>query len=241
MSSLSNPVFQKATESQPAFYDGAAVIAQPVTTPADDSVIYLAAKRAFDLTISLAAMVIAVPIMLVLAVLIRLDSPGPALFRQLRVGKNGRLFTFYKFRTMWVDAKQRFPELYAYKYTDEEIRTMYFKMPEDPRLTRVGRYLRKTSLDELPNFISVLRGDMSLVGPRPEIPEMLPYYTEEQLVKFAVTPGVTGLAQTSGRAILSFQDTIKYDMEYCKQRSFWFDLQIWLRTVKCIVLGIGAF
>jgi lipopolysaccharide/colanic/teichoic acid biosynthesis glycosyltransferase len=159
----------------------------------------------------------------------------------MRVAKDGRLFTFYKFRTMQVDARQKFPELYRYEYSEEEINRMRFKLLDDPRLTRLGRHLRKTTLDEIPNLVSVLVGDMTLVGPRPEIPEMLRYYTSEQLEKFSVKPGVTGLAQVSGRGVLRFQETIIADLEYVRRRSFWFDMEIVVRTIKVVFLRLGAF
>ena len=194
-----------------------------------------------DLVAGLAILLIACPLLALIAILIRLDSPGPALFRQLRVGKHGRLFVFYKFRTMYVDARERFPELYAYSYNDEQVRSMYFKLPNDPRLTRMGRWLRKSTLDELPNFVNVVLGQMALVGPRPEIPEMTAYYRADQLQKFSVKPGVTGLAQTSGRAALRFQETIAFDLQYCARRSLTLDLWILVMTIKAVVLQIGAF
>jgi lipopolysaccharide/colanic/teichoic acid biosynthesis glycosyltransferase len=202
---------------------------------------YYGLKRALDLLMGGLAFVLSLPVMLVLAVIVRLDSPGPIVFRQRRVGEGGQLFTFYKFRTMWVDARERFPHLYAYQYSDEEIRTMYFKVLDDPRLTRFGRHLRKTSLDELPNLLNVLRGDMSLVGPRPELPEMVRYYTGAQTMKFAVRPGVTGLAQVTGRAVLPFQEAISADLTYCRERSLSLDLQILVRTAKTVALRVGAF
>ncbi len=204
-------------------------------TPAD------ALRRCIDLVAGLAILLMVWPLLALIAMLIRLDSPGPALFRQLRVGKHGRLFVFYKFRTMYVDARERFPELYAYSYNDEQIRSMYFKLPNDPRLTRMGRWLRKSTLDELPNFVNVVLGQMALVGPRPEIPEMTAYYRADQLQKFAVKPGVSGLAQISGRAALRFQETIDYDLEYCAKRSLTLDLWILVMTIKAVVLQIGAF
>jgi lipopolysaccharide/colanic/teichoic acid biosynthesis glycosyltransferase len=191
--------------------------------------------------VSVAGLVLCGPVILLLAVVIKLDSPGPAIFRQRRVGRGGRLFTFYKFRTMAVDAAARHPELFAYEYSDEEVRSMYFKVLADPRLTRFGRYLRRTSLDELPNLFSVLTGDITLVGPRPELPEMLRYYTLDQLQKFSVKPGVTGLAQVNGRGVLRFQETIAADLEYCRRRSFWLDLVILVRTVRVVALRVGAF
>lgn len=198
-------------------------------------------KRVLEMTLAAVALVVTTPLMLIVAIIIRLDSPGPALFRQKRVGRNGRLFTFYKFRTLYANARWRFPELYAYKYMPEEIRHLRFKREEDPRVTRAGRWLRKSTLDELPNFWNLLKGDLAIVGPRPEIPEMLPYYTEEQMIKFSVRPGITGLAQTNGRGKLSFQDTLSYDVLYVKSKSFWVDAKIVLRTVQLLLKFDGAF
>jgi lipopolysaccharide/colanic/teichoic acid biosynthesis glycosyltransferase len=215
--------------------------AEPWVTAPPKSLGYHAVKRAVDIVVGVFGLAVGLPIMFILAVIIRLDSPGPIVFRQYRLGEHGRPFRFYKFRTMWVDARERFPELYAYAYTDAEIREMYFKVLDDPRLTRFGAHLRKTSLDELPNLINVLLGDMTLVGPRPELPEMLPYYTPHQLMKFSVKPGATGLAQVTGRAVLRFQQTIASDLEYCAKRSLWFDFMILVRTTKTIIQRVGAF
>lgn len=200
-----------------------------------------AAARTIDIVLSVVALLLALPLMLVVALIIRLDSPGPALFRQLRVGRGGRLFVFYKFRTMYVDARERFPELYRYQYSEQELRDLRFKMRADPRLTRVGRWLRKTTLDELPNFVNVLLGDMALVGPRPEIPEMLRYYAPDELRKFAIRPGVTGMAQISGRGNLQFHETVGYDLDYCDRRSLRLDVAILLRTIYVCVISRGAF
>ncbi|HET8568497.1 MAG TPA: sugar transferase [Candidatus Limnocylindria bacterium] len=202
---------------------------------------YALCSRALDIVLGTALTIVALPVMAVVAVLVRLDSPGPVIFSQRRVGLAGRPFTFYKFRTMRADARARFPDLYAYRYTEAEIEQMYFKIFDDPRLTRLGRRLRKTSLDELPNLLCVLRGDMALVGPRPELPEMVRYYRPEQLPKFSVKPGVTGLAQVTGRGILRFQDTIAADLEYVRRRSFAFDIEILLRTIRSVVTRVGAF
>jgi lipopolysaccharide/colanic/teichoic acid biosynthesis glycosyltransferase len=198
-------------------------------------------ERVIEWLFAAGALAMTLPVMLVVALAVRLDSPGPALFRQLRVGRGGRLFVFYKFRTMQADAKEKFPELYAYRYSPEEVRTLYFKMPNDPRLTRIGEWLRRTTLDELPNFWHVLTGDMALVGPRPEIPEMLPYYGDEHLMKFSVRPGVTGLAQISGRGRLRFLETAELDVRYVRERSPWLDLRILARTVFLILRRDGAF
>ncbi len=222
--------------------------------------------------IAIPALVFTFPVMAAIAVAIKIDSPGPAIFRQKRVGKNrratadrrisdknqtvqcdrrqvqkrredlgGRPFTFYKFRTMKTNAKELYPELYEYKYSEPELKSLKFKNNEDPRVTRVGKWLRKTTLDELPNFINVLTGDMNLVGPRPEIPEMAKYYKGEQKRKFSVKPGVTGLAQISGRGDLKFNETIQYDIEYLSQRSFLKDLSILVKTLEALIFRRGAY
>jgi lipopolysaccharide/colanic/teichoic acid biosynthesis glycosyltransferase len=141
---------------------------------------------------------------------------------------------------MAADARVRYPELYAYRYTRQEFVEMVLKTPDDPRLTRLGRKLRKTSLDELPNLFNVLRGDMSLVGPRPELPQMVGYYTEEELAKFSVRPGVTGLWQVSGRAQLRNGQQLSNDVRYIRRRSFWFDLLILAKTIRVVLLRVGA-
>lgn len=202
---------------------------------------YEAAKRCLDLVLSLTALIVSLPLVIAIAVLVRLDSPGPAIFRQRRVARGGGTFTFYKFRTMYVDSRERFPELYAFDWSVADLSSVCLQLQDDPRLTRLGRFLRRTSLDELPNFVNVVAGQMSVVGPRPELPEVLRYYRPEQLEKFSVRPGVTGLAQINGRGFLSFQETIAADLEYCRRRSFAYDLWIMLRTVVTIVRTDGAF
>ncbi len=197
--------------------------------------------RSFEIVFASAVLAIASPVILLIAIIIRLDSPGPALFFQKRVGKNGKTFTFLKFRTLYVDARQRFPELYRYQYTPDQLVDLRFKVDKDPRVTRQGNWLRRTSLDELPNFWNVLKGDMALVGPRPEIPEMLPYYTGDMLQKFSVRPGVTGPAQVSGRGRLTFFDTVEFDLEYVRRQSFAYDMRILLTTVRMVLAQDGAF
>lgn len=200
-----------------------------------------AAIRAVDVTFSLAVVLLLWPVMLAVGLLIRLDSPGPALFVQQRVGKDGRPFRFVKFRTFYADARTRFPELYAYAYSRDEMRTLRFKLDDDPRATRVGRWLRRTSLDELPNFMNVLTGECSLVGPRPEIPEMVRYYDSWQLLKWKVKPGVTGLAQIEGRGHLTFQETVYWDIRCVAERGLRSHIRILHRTITAVLKGIGAF
>lgn len=194
-----------------------------------------------EVAVAVPALILMSPILLLIAVMIRIDSPGPALFFQYRLGAGAKPFRFVKFRTLYVDARERFPELYAYRYTDQQIQSLRFKVENDPRVTRVGRWLRQSSLDELPNFYNVLTGDMALVGPRPEIPEMLPYYKGAMLEKFAVRPGVTGLAQTSGRGRLGFVETVDLDTQYVRTRTFLGDVGLLGRTIRMVVLRDGAF
>jgi lipopolysaccharide/colanic/teichoic acid biosynthesis glycosyltransferase len=153
----------------------------------------------------------------------------------------GSPFVFFKFRTMCADAKERWPELYKYKYTPDEIERIQFKLDNDPRLTNVGRFLRRSTLDELPNFINVLIGNMTLVGPRPDIPEMMKYYKPWHMQKFQVKPGITGLAQVEGRGHLSFRETLDKDVRYVKNQSFRLDMKILLITIRAILTGHGAF
>jgi lipopolysaccharide/colanic/teichoic acid biosynthesis glycosyltransferase len=197
--------------------------------------------RFFEIGVASVMLVLTSPIVLILAIIIKRGTPGPALFFQKRVGVNGRIFSFVKFRTLYADARQRFPELYAYSYTREDLQDLKFKVVKDPRVTPQGRWMRTTTLDELPNFWNVLRGDMALVGPRPEIPEMLPYYEGNMLRKFSVRPGVTGLAQISGRGRLGFYETVELDVEYVNNRSLVLDLKIIFITAYKMVTRDGAF
>jgi lipopolysaccharide/colanic/teichoic acid biosynthesis glycosyltransferase len=198
-------------------------------------------QRLVEIVIASCALLFALPVMLVVAVIIKLGTPGPVLFVQERVGRGGRLFRFVKFRTLYDDARARWPELYSYRYTEHELRELKFKVPNDPRVTPQGLWLRKSTLDELPNFWNVLTGDMALVGPRPEIPEMLPYYQGDMLLKFSTRPGITGLAQISGRGRLGFYETVALDVDYVRRRSLATDVRIVLMTVRKMVTGDGAF
>ena len=198
-------------------------------------------QRAVEVAVSVTALIVTFPVMLAVGIIIWRGTPGPVLFRQQRLGKNVVPFPFLKFRTLYADARERWPELYAYQYSNEELKGLAFKIKNDPRVTPQGQWLRKSTMDELPNFWKVLTGEMALVGPRPEIPEMLPYYDREALLKFKVRPGVTGLAQISGRGRLSFHDTVALDVEYVLNRSLFLDLKIVLLTVQKLVTRDGAF
>ncbi len=194
-------------------------------------------KRIMDVTISLLALLLGWPLFLLIAIAIKLDSPGPILFRQERVGKNHRHFTMYKFRSMYVGSDEEKDRLAAMNEADGPL----FKIRNDPRRTRVGRFLRRTSLDELPQFFNVLRGEMSLVGPRPPVPEEVAQYQPWHEKRLAVPPGITGLWQVSGRSELTFDEMVLLDLYYIEHWSPWLDLAILLRTIPKVLIGEGAY
>jgi exopolysaccharide biosynthesis polyprenyl glycosylphosphotransferase len=194
-------------------------------------------KSAFDRAVAVGALIALLPLLAGIAVMIRLTDPGPALFRQTRVGKHGRLFTVYKFRTMVADAETRRAELLALNESDG----LLFKIRRDPRVTRVGGWLRRYSLDELPQFINVLFGDMSLVGPRPALPDETSAYGPDVRRRLAVKPGITGLWQVSGRSDLPWDETVRLDVRYVENWSFVLDLQILWKTWSAVAHGDGAY
>ena len=198
-----------------------------------------AVRRVLDIVIALAVLCLMLPILAVVMIAIRRDSPGPVIFRQQRVGQGGRLFTLYKLRGMYVDARERWPALYAYRYQPEELLELRFHQEHDPRVTRVGRFIRHLSIDELPNLWNVLKGDMSLVGPRPEIPEMLPYYGEAAALILSLKPGVTSLPKVTGRDGLTVMETLALDLKYIEERSLWLDLKIMAATLGTVLLRRG--
>jgi exopolysaccharide biosynthesis polyprenyl glycosylphosphotransferase len=194
-------------------------------------------KRVTDLALTSAGLLMAWPLFLFIAVLIKLDSPGPVLYRQRRVGKDGRLFDMLKFRSMYRDADRRRAELSAVN----EATGPLFKMRNDPRVTRVGRILRRTSLDEIPQLLNVLRGEMSLVGPRPPIPAEVEQYEPWQLGRLRAVPGMTGLWQVSGRSEVSFHDMVRLDLHYIRNWSLSLDLEILWRTLPAVIGHRGAY
>jgi len=202
---------------------------------------YRCAKRALDIVGAIGLIVVTLPIMLLLAIIIRVDSPGAPIFRQTRVTRGGREFRFYKFRTMYVDAKDRFPELYAYKLADRDFEGAYYKLADDPRNTRFGRWLRRTTLDELPNLWNVLKGDLSLVGPRPDLPALVRHYQPEELACLFTKAGLTGLAQVAGRSLLTVRERLTLDTRYVANQTFLLDIRILVRTVIVVLTGKGAF
>ena len=198
-------------------------------------------QRAIEVVVAANVLILTFPVMLIMAFLIRLGTPGSPLFFQQRIGIGRKPFWFVKFRTLYADAKERFPDLYKYDYSSEDLQQLRFKVENDPRVTPQGIWMRKSTLDELPNFWNVLTGEMALVGPRPEIPEMLPYYDDEMRLKFTVRPGITGLAQVSGRGRLGFYETVELDNEYVRNRSSLMDLKILATTLTKIITRDGAF
>jgi exopolysaccharide biosynthesis polyprenyl glycosylphosphotransferase len=196
-----------------------------------------AMKRAMDVVVSALVLAIVSPVLLVAALAILIDSGRPVFFRQRRAGKDGESFTMLKFRTMVADAEERLGELIDLSKLDEPA----FKIPDDPRVTRVGRYLRRTSIDELPQLINVLRGQMSLVGPRPEEEAVVALYDERQRGRLAIKPGLTGPMQVYGRSDLTFEERLAMERDYLDNLSLLTDLQILIRTPRAIVRGEGAY
>ena len=201
---------------------------EPLAVNPGQHVWYQFAKRALDVSIAIAALVVFAPIMLVVALAIRLDSPGPAIFKQQRVGKNGRLFCMYKFRSMTVNAGVLLNGVH--------------KSESDSRITKVGQFIRKTSLDELPQLVNVLLGQMSLVGPRPELPEIvLQRYEPWQYRRLDVPQGITGWWQVTGRGKKLLWKHTADDLYYVDRASFWFDLKLLFMTVRAVLGRNGAF
>lgn len=205
---------------------------QPSFTPSQRRV-----KRLFDLIIGLPFTILALPVMGLVALAIKLDSPGPALFRQQRVGEGGRLFEMWKFRSMVVDAEKAQDQING----RDDQGNLVHKRKDDPRVTRVGRFIRRFSLDELPQFFNVLKGDMSLVGPRPEMPWLVELYEPWQLQRFSVPQGLTGWWQVSGRSERLMHLHTEDDLYYIQHYSLWLDLLILWKTVWVVLGGKGAY
>ena len=197
----------------------------------------LATKRAIDFTVALVGLIVLSPLLLLVALAIKLDSPGPVLFRQVRVGKGGHHFVLYKFRSMREGAEEEQQKLVDLNETDGPI----FKIRHDPRCTRLGKFLRRTSLDELPQLYNVLRGEMSLVGPRPPLPSEVEQYEEWHKKRLEVSPGMTGLWQVRGRSELTFDEMALLDIYYIEHWSAALDTEVFLRTIPKVIFGNGAY
>ncbi|SHK23741.1 exopolysaccharide biosynthesis polyprenyl glycosylphosphotransferase [Hathewaya proteolytica DSM 3090] len=203
----------------------------------DNKKIQFMIKRIFDILLSLIGIIILSPLLFGLWLWIKIDSKGNAVFKQRRIGKDGKAFTIYKFRTMVPDAEKKS----QLKIDEKDLSNFVFQNKNDDRITKAGAFLRKTSLDELPQLFNVLIGNMSLVGPRPEIPEVVKYYPEEYKQRLLVTPGITGLAQISGRGEIELGKTVYYDVTYIINFSIWNDVKILFKTVTSVLKKDGAF
>jgi len=195
-------------------------------------------KRMLDIIVSALGMILLAPVFLAIAIAVKLSSPGPVFFSQVRVGRYGRHFNFYKFRSMRQDAEALKDGL---KKQNESKDGVIFKMKDDPRITKVGRFLRRTSLDELPQLWNVFIGDMSLVGPRPPVPSEVQEYTLEDRKRLDVIPGITCLWQIKGRSEIPFHEQVRLDKEYILAPGIWKDIVILLKTIPAIIGGKGAY
>lgn len=198
---------------------------------------YRISKRALDIFLALLGLVLLLPLLPAIVALIRLDSSGPILFRQKRVGRHGKLFTCYKFRSMVVNAEALKPNL----ADRNEATGPAFKIRQDPRITAIGAFLRRSSLDEVPQLFNVLLGQMSIVGPRPQIPAEVELYEPWHRGRLQVQPGITCLWQISGRSLISFDEWMRLDLEYVRRRSMGLDIDILLRTLPAVIARKGAY
>lgn len=195
-------------------------------------------KRGFDILISFTLLLLLIPLFLLIALVVWIEDGGPVFFAQTRVGQFGHHFKMYKVRSMCRDAEQRLKELLARNQQSEGVT---FKIKDDPRITRVGRWLRKLSFDELPQLYNVLIGDMSLVGPRPPVPREVAMYSPEHRRRLAIKPGITCFWQISGRSEIDFSGQVKLDVNYIESQSFWLDLKILVQTLPAVFSGKGAY
>jgi Undecaprenyl-phosphate galactose phosphotransferase WbaP len=198
-------------------------------------------KRLMDIFIVIFGGIIILPFLLIIAFIVKLNSPGPVLYKHKRIGKDGKDFYAYKFRSMVVDAEKKLQEIIE---TNHELKTEWEntqKLQNDPRITNVGRFLRRTSIDEFPQLINILKGEMSLVGPRPIVEEEVPKYGEDYSRIFSIKPGLTGLWQVSGRSHADYHDRIAYDTYYLQNWSVWLDLWIIYKTIGVVIDGKGAY
>jgi exopolysaccharide biosynthesis polyprenyl glycosylphosphotransferase len=195
-------------------------------------------KRAMDMVVSGVLLICLAPVFLLIAVLIKLEDPGPVFFSQIRVGKWGKTFRMHKFRSMVVNAEALLEKL---KDRNESSAGVIFKMKDDPRITKVGKFIRKTSLDELPQFWNVFKGDMSLVGPRPPIPKEVAEYEYTDRRRLDAIPGITCIWQVSGRSNIDFKGQVRLDVQYIENQSFWGDIKLLLMTVPAVLFSKGAY
>ena len=198
---------------------------------------YRILKRSFDIIASAVGLVALGPVFLAVAIAIKCDDGGPVFYDQIRIGKNGKKFKMYKFRSMRVNAEDEIEKLQEHSEVDGAM----FKMKNDPRVTRVGKFIRKTSIDEFPQLLNVLLGQMSIVGPRPPLPREVADYTQYDKQRLYVKPGCTGLWQVTARNSVGFQEMVNIDLDYIQRRSIWLDLKIMFKTVKVIFVPNEAY
>jgi len=204
----------------------------------NNKLVYSKAKRSIDVIGAILGLLILLPIFLVIGILIKIEDPkGPVFFKQVRVGKDGSEFNMYKFRSMVTDAEEKLAEL----LTLNQVSGAMFKMKNDPRVTKIGRFIRKTSIDELPQLWNVLKGEMSLVGPRPPLLREVNEYTNYQMQRLLVTPGCTGIWQASARSSVGFEEMVEMDLYYIRNRSLFLDFKIILKTVTVFLGSKNAF
>jgi lipopolysaccharide/colanic/teichoic acid biosynthesis glycosyltransferase len=204
----------------------------------EESFLYLMCKRGIDISCSLTALLVLIPFLLLMGILIKLEDPaGSVLFSQVRIGKNGKSFKMYKLRSMVTNAEDMLQSLLE----KNDVSGDMFKMKDDPRVTRIGRIIRKTSIDELPQLWNVLKGDMSLVGPRPPLPREVKGYSMYAMQRLLVTPGCTGLWQVSGRNSVGFERMLELDLKYIAERSLFIDIVIMLKTFRVLLGSRNAY
>jgi len=225
---------QLETKARP---DGVGTTAMTGDTAVHDTLAYSAGKRAFDLSVGLLVLVLVIPIVPLIALMIKLDSPGPVFYRQDRIGRGGRPFRFYKFRSMYHGAELRRAELEGRNEQEGPV----FKIKADPRITPVGQFLRRSSMDEIPQVLNVLRGEMSIVGPRPALPVEVARYQPWHRRRLDVKPGITCLWQIAGRSQIGFDEWMRLDMEYLRTRSLRTDAAIFAKTLPAVMARRGAY
>lgn len=213
-----------------------AVITEQTVIPNGGN-IYLFLKRALDIVCSLLALIILSPVFLITSIAIKAEDGGKAIFTQIRVGKDNKPFKMYKFRSMCVDAEDKLKDLQDMNEMDG----LAFKIEKDPRITKVGTFIRKTSIDELPQLVNILIGNMSIVGPRPPLESEVAQYNNYQMQRLLVKPGLTCYWQCSGRSNMSFDDWMDSDIDYIKNRSIWLDIKLILRTIPAVLRSVGAY
>lgn len=213
------------------------VVLIPEKTKKDKKIIYIKFKRLMDVIISVIGMIVLSPVFLIVSILVKMDSKGPVFFAHTRYGKDGKKFKMYKFRTMYENAQEMIKE-----FTPEQMKEWKenYKLKDDPRITKIGKFLRKTSLDELPQIVNIIKGDLSIIGPRPIIDEELERYGKNKEKFLSVTPGLTGYWQANGRSLTSYEERMNMELYYVDHISFKLDIKIFFKTIESVIKKEGA-